>query len=234
MTSLLLVLALQNPAEGVGIDQRLDAPVTLDLLFRDETGLQVRLGDFFGRRPVILAFVYYRCPSLCGQVLDGLYGALKTLPLEEGRDYEVVAVSLDPKETPGARRGKGRFLTGDEPAIRRLAEEAGFRYRYDEKTGLYAHAAGIMVLTPSGRLSRYFYGIQFSARDLRLGLVEASDGGIGSLADTLTLLCLRYDAASGRYSLAVLAVVRVGGGLGAASLAAAVFFLVRRERRRKG
>jgi len=234
MTSLCFVLALQNPAEGIGIDQRLDARVSLDLPFRDETGREVRLGEYFGRRPVILAFVYFRCPSLCGEVLDGLYAALKTLP---GEDYDIVAVSLDPREPPGRaverRRGKGHYLTGEEPAVRRLAEEVGFRYRYDAGTGLYAHAAGIMVLTPTGRVSRYFYGIEFSARDLRLGLVDASEGRIGSLAERLTLLCLRYDAATGRYSLAVLAAVRLAGALGALALAATILLLARRERRRK-
>ena len=233
MTLLFLAL-LQNPAAGVEIEQRLGERVTLDLPFRDEAGRDVRLGEFFGRRPVILAFVYFRCPSLCGQVLDGLYGAMKTLP--EG-DCEIVAVSVDPQEAPGLaagrRRGKGHYLTGDETSIRRLAEEVGFRYRYDAGTGLYAHAAGIMLLTPSGRISRYFYGIEFSARDLRLGLVEASEGRIGTLAERLTLLCLRYDASTGRYSVAVLAVVRLASALGALSLAAAVILLARRERRRR-
>ena len=145
-----------------------------------------------------------------------------------------MAVSLDPREAPARRERKGHYLTGDETSIRRLAEEVGFRYRYDASTGLYAHAAGIMLLTPSGRMSRYFFGIDFSARDLRLGLVEASEGRIGSLAERLTLLCLRYDASTGRYSLTVLAVVRIASALGALALGTAVVLMARRRKARDG
>ncbi len=224
----------------VGIEQRLNEPVPLDLVFRDETGRDVRLGDYFGKRPVILVLAYYKCPMLCNQVLNGLLGSLQKLAFDAGSQFEVVTVSFDPRETaplaaakkatyveqygrPGAGAG-WHFLTGEEAAIRRLAIAVGFRYVYDPKLDQFAHASGIMVLTPSGKLARYFYGIDYKPRDLRLGLVEASANQIGSPADRLLLLCYHYDPTTGEYSAAVMGSLRVAGLL--TLLALAVFFYI--------
>jgi protein SCO1 len=239
-----------SPAEirRIGIEQRLDEQLPLDLFFRDEAGQPVRLSEAFGERPVILAFVYYQCPMLCSQVLHGLLVALKTLSFDAGKDYTVLALSFDPTEQagvaaqkrastlerygrPGAEPGF-RFFTGDAPAIDRVTEAAGFRYEYDEQLGQYAHGSAIMVLTPEGRLARYFYGTEYSPRDLRFALVEASDGRIGSPTDDLMLLCYRYDPQTGTYSAAAVNAVRVGGVLTALALAAFVGTSLRRERRR--
>jgi len=230
------------------IEQRLDARVDPELEFRDDAGRALRVGELLGRRPLLLAPVYYRCPELCSQVLRGVASALMPLRLRPGEDFDVVAFSVDPADTPEraaqvkaaalARYGRPesasgwRFLCGDENATRRLADALGFGYRRDPRSGLYEHAAGVMVLTPDGRVSRYFLGIEYPSRDLRLALVEAGDGRIGTLADQISLLCLRWDPASGRYSLAVLGVMRVGGAATALALAWVVVRALRRERRR--
>jgi protein SCO1/2 len=202
---------MQNPSgrpdvmKEIGIDQKLDARLPLDLAFRDERGKTVELRQYFGRRPVILALVYYQCPMLCTFVLNGLLSSAKNLPFEIGKEFEVVTVSIDPKETPLLAESKqtmyaglyGRpgavhgwhFLTGEESSIRQLAAAVGFRYVYDKQSEQYGHASGIMVLTPDGRVSRYLYGIEYPARDLRLALVEASGGKIGSPVDQILLLC---------------------------------------------
>jgi protein SCO1/2 len=211
----------------VRIDQRLNEQIPLDLPFVDETGRDVRLGDFFGRRPVILALVYYECPMLCTQVLNGLVTALGVLNFEPGREFEVVAVSFNPREGPGLASQKkanyleryGRpqtaagwhFLTGTEESIRRLTDAIGFRYEFDPAIQQYAHGAGIEVLTPKGAISRYFYGIEFSARDIRLGLIEASEDRIGTPVDDVLLFCYHYDPATGKYGAAVLRLVRIAG-----------------------
>jgi protein SCO1/2 len=239
-----------NPSAGIGIDQRLNEPVPLGAVFRDEAGRVVRLGDCLAGRPAVLVLVYYRCPMLCNEVLDGLLRSLRTLALTAGREFTVVAVSIDPRETPDlaaakrdgylhryARPAAGsdwRFLTGEEGSIRTLARAVGFRYRYDERTGLFAHAGGAIVLTPDGRIARYFYGIEFPPRDLRLGLVEAAAGKIATAADRVLLLCLRYDPATGKYSLALWNAVRLGAALTAALLAGFIVVMLRRERRRAG
>jgi protein SCO1/2 len=233
--------------QGIGIDQHLNAEVPLDLAFRDEAGRAVRLGDYFGRRPVILALVYYNCPMLCTQVLNGLVGALNVMSLEAGKDFDIVAVSFDARETPAQAAAKkdaylGRykhpasaagwhFLTGDAASIDRLARTVGFRFRYDAKLDQFAHASALFVLTPDGRLARYFYGIDYAPRDLRLGLVEASAGKIGTPVDQVLLYCFHYDPASGKYGAVIVNIVRLAG-VATLVLLAAGFFLMSRRRTR--
>jgi protein SCO1/2 len=211
----------------IGIDQRIGEHLPLDIPFTDETGKTVRLGDYFGKRPVILALVYYECPMLCTQVLNGLVSALGVMNFDAGREFDVVAVSFNPKEGPGLASQKkasymeryGRpqtaggwhFLTGSEESIRRLTSAVGFRYTFDDESKQFAHGAAIQVLTPTGTLARYFYGIEFSARDIRFGLIEAADERIGTPIDDVLLLCYHYDPATGKYGAAVLGLVRVGG-----------------------
>ncbi len=230
----------------IGIDQRLNNQVPLDLAFVEESGREVRLGEYFGRRPVMLALVYYECPMLCTQVLNGLVSALGTLKFDVGREFDVVAVSINPKEGPGLATQKkaayleryGRpqtaagwhFLTGKEEHIRRLAEAVGFRYEYDATIGQYAHGAGVELLTPNGVVSRYFYGIEYSPRDIRFGLIEASEERIGTPVDDVLLLCYHYDPSTGKYGATALGMVRVGA---VATILAFLVFLVvslRRER----
>jgi protein SCO1/2 len=224
----------------VGIDQRLNAQVPLDLMFRDETGKAVRLGDYFGGKPVILSLAYYECPMLCTLVLNGLASALKVLSFDIGKQFNVVTVSFNPTETPALAAAKketylkayGRagaadgwhFLTGEAAAIERLTEAVGFHYQYDPERKQYAHAAGIMILTPQGKIARYFYGVEFPPRDLRLGLVEAADNRIGSPVDQLLLFCFHYDPATGKYGAVVMNSVRVAGAL--TLLAIATFWII--------
>ncbi len=238
---------LLSPAREIGFDQKLGDRLPLDLRFRDETGAMVRLGDYFGRKPVVLSLVYYRCPMLCGLSLEGIASSLKTIAFDAGREFEVVTVSFDPRETPDLARGRkersidlyGRpaaapgwhFLTGDEASIRSLTSAVGFRYAWDADLKQYAHPTGIVVLTPQGRIARYFFGVEYAARDLRLGLVEAAAGRIGSVADRLLLLCYQYDPRSGRYSAKALGAVRVAGVLTVLGLGAFIVTMVRRETR---
>jgi len=230
----------------IAIDQRIGDKVPLDLPLTDEAGQPVTLGDYFGNRPVILALVYYECPMLCTQVLNGLVTALGVMNFEVGREFDVVAVSFNPKEGPGLASQKkaayvkryGRpqsaagwhFLTGSPDSIKRLTEAVGFKYEYDEKIGQYAHGAGIEVLTPKGVLSRYFYGIEFSARDIRFGLIEASEERIGSRIDDVLLFCYHYDPATGTYGAAMLNLVRLGGIATVAALVVFITMSLRRER----
>jgi len=255
---LLLAALLGSPAraevrlppslEGVGFDQRLNAQVPADLTFRDETGQTVWLRDYFGDRPVILVLAYYRCPMLCTQVLNGLARALLDVPLEPGTDFSIVTVSFDPRDTPELAAAKkktyveryGRpgaeaawhFLTGEQEAITRLTEAVGFRYRYDATNDQFAHASGIMVLTPGGKIARYFYDISYSPRDLRLGLVEASEGRVGSPTDQVLLFCFHYDPNEGKYGAAVMNLVRLGGVLTVLAIGGLVLVLRRQERRK--
>jgi protein SCO1/2 len=233
--------------QSVGIDQRLSAQVPLDLRFRDEQGRDVSLGAFFGARPVILALVYYECPMLCNQVLNGLTQTLKVMSLEAGRDFDVVAVSFDPREEPKLAKNKklayvskyGRdgaadgwhFLTGSEQSIASLAGAVGFRYRWDEISEQWAHGAGIVLLTPGGVVSRYFYGIEYGVRDVRLGLVEASQNRIGNLADQVMLLCFKYDPLAGKYGVVAVNAIRVAGILTVGALGTFILIMLRRERR---
>jgi protein SCO1/2 len=230
----------------IGIDQRIGQHVPLDLPFVDEEGNTVRLGQYFGKRPVILALVYYECPMLCTQVLNGLVTALTVMNFEPGREFEVVAVSFNPKEGPGLAAQKkanylhryGRphtaqgwhFLTGSQESIKRLTEAVGFRYEYDDQVAQFAHGAAIELLTPSGVLAQYYYGIEYSARDMRLGIIEAAEEHVGSVMDQMLLLCLHYDPATGKYGATVLTLVRVGGILTVLAMAAFFIVSVRGER----
>jgi len=209
----------------VGIDQKLNSQVPLDLVFRDESGNEVTLGQYFGQKSVVLVLAYYDCPMLCTIVLNGVLHSVKELKYNIGREFEVVTVSFDPTEKPSLAAAKkaiyvglyGRpnasagwhFLTGDEPSIRQLTQAVGFRYNYDVQTKQYFHATGIMVLTPDGHLARYFYGIQYPSGNLRLGLVEASQGKIGSPVDQVLLYCSQYDPATGKYSVIVSHILKI-------------------------
>lgn len=232
----------------VGIDQNLDTQIPLDLQFFDETGDTVRLGDYFGRKPVIISLVYYRCPMLCTQVLNGMVETFKTLSFSAGREFEVVTVTIDPTEPhelasekkdvyvhaydrEGVEHG-WHFLTGDQASIEKLAEAVGFRYIYDEKTGQYAHASGIMIATPEGRLARYLYGIEYAAKDLRFSLMEAAENRIGSPVDKLLLLCYHYDPMTGTYGVVVANLLRAGGVLAVGILGGYMYVNFRRDRKR--
>jgi protein SCO1 len=239
-----------KPLREIGFDQNLDTPLPLDAEFRDESGRTVRLGAFFGEKPVALAFVYYDCPMLCGMVMSSITSSLNTIALDAGRDFEVVMVSFDPRETPplaaktkaeylrrydrpGAADG-WHFLTGDQPSIERITKAAGFRYTWDEETRQFAHPAGLVVLTPEGRLSRYLFGLDYSPRDLRLALVEASDGRIGNAVDAALLYCYHYDPTTGRYGLVVMRLVRIAGAAMVVALGAFILIMVRRDRQHSG
>jgi len=233
---------------GVGIDQRLNNQVPLDLKFRDEAGQTVTLGSYFGKKPVILSLVYYSCPMLCTMAENGLLNALRDVKFNLGEQYEVVTVSIDPSETPAMAMGKkavyvglyGRpgakegwhFLVGDEPSIRPLAQAVGFHYNYIPETKQFAHATGIIVLTPQGKVSRYFYGILYPARDIRLALVEASSEKIGNPVDAVLLYCCEYDPAAGKYSMVVSHVLKIAGVVTLLSLGTLIIALSRGGRRR--
>lgn len=242
------------PADGrpailrqVSIEQRLGRTLPLDAGFRDESGRLVRLGDYFGKRPVVLVLAYYDCPMLCTQVLNGLVSAMRILSFDAGRDYDVVTVSFDPRDDPSDARAKkepyvaryGRpgaaagwhFLTGEKRAIDALAGAVGFQYAWDEKIGQFAHGSAIYVATSEGKLSRYLYGIEYAPRDLRLALVEASQGKIGDPVDQLLLYCYHYDPAAGRYGAAVMSIVRFAGAAFAFVLSTFLALMWRRERR---
>lgn len=246
-------LAEQIPEalEEVGITEHLDAKLPMDLEFRDEDGISVTLGSFFdGERPVILTLNYYRCPMLCGLMLNGLVDGLEQLEWTPGQEFEIVTVSINPLETPALAKEKkqnyikryGRpsamagwhFLTGREPEIDRLAETVGFRFVYDPVEKQYAHAAAIFVCTPDGRVARYLYGIEYPSKRLKLGLLEASEGKIGSTLDQLILYCYHYDPSNRRYSPVAMNIMRVGGGATASILAIALgLFWFREWRQRK-
>ncbi|MBI2504084.1 MAG: SCO family protein [Candidatus Latescibacteria bacterium] len=248
-TALQAQLLSKEQIDKIGIDQHLDEQLPLNLTFADEQGRQVQLEQYFGSKAVVLTLVYYECPMLCTQVLNGLVRTLRMLPFEMSRDYEVVTVSFDPRETPQLAAAKKteytkalakpgteagwHFLTGTQDQIDQLARAVGFRYEFDERTDQYIHAAGIVVLTPTGRLARYFYGVEFSPKDLRLGLIEAANERIGSPVDQFLLLCFHYDPASGKYTLAVLNSLRIAGGLTLIALAAYLVTALRRERRNR-
>jgi len=240
---------LPNALVGVGIEQRLDSRLPLDATFRDEAGRTVALSTFFrSGKPVILAPVYYRCPMLCTQILAGLSSALRVVSLDAGRDFEIVAFSFDPKDTAADAASKREmymkryarpntangwhFLTGDEAQIRALTDALGFHYKYDPKTDQFAHASAVMVATPEGRISRYYYGVEYAPRDMRLGLVEASRGKIGTPVDQLLLFCFHYDPATGKYGAVVMNMVRFAGA--AFVLVAGCFMLFAFRRDAKG
>jgi len=232
--------------KGVGIEQKLDSQVPLEERFTDETGQNVRLGQYFHGKPVILAPVYYRCPMLCNLVLSGLVSSLQKISLEPGRDFEIVALSFDPRETPDLAAAKRdnylrkfnrpaedagwHFLVGQQAAIRRVTDSVGFNYRWDDRQKQWAHASAIILLTPEGRTSRYFYGVAYKSRDVRLGLVDASNHQIGNLADEIILYCYHYDPKNGKYGFAIVNSLRVVGCATALGLGAFVFINLRRDK----
>jgi len=237
----------ERPAilKDVSFKQRLNERLPLDATFADETGRPVRLGEYFGRKkPVVLAFVYYQCPMLCMQVMNGISSSLRALPFEAGKDFDVVLVSFDPRDTPAAAAEKKRthldywaaqstaqgwhLLTGDAATIARVTAAAGFSYQWDDLTNQFAHVSGVLVVTPEGRLSRYFYGVEYSPKELRLALVESGQGHIGSVIDELLLYCYHYDPASGRYGVIVMNLIRAGGVLTVAFILG-VMWLTRRH-----
>jgi protein SCO1 len=232
---------LPDGLQGVGIDQKLDQRIPLEAKFKDEYGQEVALSKYFeSKKPVVLALVYYRCPMLCTQILSGLESSLKVVSFNPGQDFEVVSVSFDPKDTTETAAGKkqsvmkryGRpntangwhFLTGDEANIKALTDAVGYHYRYDPKTDQFAHASGIMIVTPDGRLSKYFYGVEYSPRDMRLGLVEASQNKIGNPVDALLLFCFHYDPATGKYGAVAMNMIRFAGA--AFALIGGTFLLI--------
>jgi protein SCO1/2 len=237
----LLPAALQ----GVGIDQKLNAQLPLNLVFHDEAGRSLPLGTYFGSKPVLLALVYYQCPMLCTQILNGVESSLKAVSFNPGRDFDVLSVSFDPSDTPDLAQKKkqnylrryGRpdtangwhFLTGDEASIRALTEAVGFRYKYDSVNKQFAHASGIIILTPQGKISRYFYGIEYAPRDVRLGLVEASQRKIGSPVDQILLFCYHYDPATGKYGALIMNMVRLAGAAFVLICGSFLFLMWRRD-----
>jgi protein SCO1/2 len=239
--------SLPKPLREIGFDQNIDQRLPLDTPFRDETGRAVRLGDYFGQRPVVLAFVYYDCPMLCTQVLSAMTSTLGVLSLDPGRDFELVLVSFDPRETPAlaakkkaeytarykrpGTEGGWHFLTGEATAIKRATNAAGFRYVWDEDTKQFAHPTGIIVLTPDGRLARYLFGIEYGPRDLRFALLEASEGKVGTVADSLLLYCYHYDPMTGRYGFVIMRALRIAGAATVLLIGGFIFLMVRRERR---
>ena len=241
-----LKTALPEALKDVGIEQKLDARLPLEAEFRDEAGRTVQLSTFFhSKKPVILAPVYYRCPMLCTQILAGMESSLRAVSFDAGRDFEVVAFSFDPKDTPADAASKrdmyvkryGRpntangwhFLTGDEANIRALTDALGFHYKYDPKTDQFAHASAIMIATPEGRLSKYFYGVEYAPRDVRLGLVEASQNKIGNPVDQILLFCFHYDPVTGKYGAVVMNMVRFAGAAFVLIAGTFLLFVLRRE-----
>ncbi|MBS1852118.1 MAG: SCO family protein [Acidobacteria bacterium] len=214
---------------NVGIEQRLNQQVPLQLEFRDETGKAVRLSDYFGKKPVVLNLVYYQCPMLCGEVLSGLTSALRVMKIDVGKDFEVLTVSFNPRETPEMAAAKKaeylqrynragadagwHFLTGPQASIEGLTQAVGFQYQYDEKSNQFAHVAAIVVLTPEGKVAQYYYGVEYSPKDLRLGLVQASSGKIGNVVDAVLLYCYHYDPATGKYGAIVSRVLKLAASV---------------------
>ncbi len=237
---------MPGPLKEVGFDQHLGDKLPLDAVFVDETGENVTLGDYFGDKPVVLAFVYYDCPMLCPMVLEGVAKTLGVLKFDAGEDFDVVSISIDPRETPYmaasqklatvkryGREGTARgwhFLTGTAESVERVTEAAGFRYAYIEENDEFAHASGMVVATPDGTLSQYFYGLDFSPKDVRLSLVEASEGQIGSVVDQILLYCFRYDPELGKYTAVVTRVLRLTALVFLAVLGSFLWIMWRRDR----
>ncbi|MDQ2869095.1 MAG: SCO family protein [Acidobacteriota bacterium] len=242
--------SMMRPAilKDVGIEQRLGSSVPLDVILQDEQGRPVRLGQYFGSRPVILVLAYYNCPMLCTQVLNGLVSSMRALSFDAGKEFEVVTLSFDPRDRPrdaaakkepylreynrpGAAAG-WHFLTGGPGSIERVASAVGFRFRWDNDLAQFAHASGIFVLTPDGKLSRYFFGIEYAPRDLRLGLIEASNRKIGNPVDQILLYCYHYDPKVGKYGAVIMNIVRLAGVGAVLILSTFLFVMCRRDRRR--
>lgn len=239
--------ARPTATRGVDLKQKLNAQIPLDLVFKDETGDAKPLRTYFGDKPVLLSLVYFKCASVCPMSMRETTLSLSRLPLRAGTDYNVLVVSFDPSDTPALateqkakyakefhRAGFGdgfHFLTGSQDAISKLTEAVGWKYAWDERTKQYAHAAGIMVATPDGRLSRYFYGIAYASPDIRMGLVEASKGKIGSPADYILLFCFHYDESQGKYTLAITNIMKLAAGLTVLLIGAMIFTFMRNEKK---
>ncbi len=233
--------------KDVTFKQRLGDRLPLDVHFKDESGRDVALGEYFGKKPVVLSFVYYQCPMLCTQVMNGISSSLKVLSFTAGKEFDVVLVSFDPRDTPEAANAKKRahldhwnvrdtadgwhFLTGDEDAIRRVTSAAGFTYQWDAQSQQFAHVSGLLVANPDGTLSRYFYGVEFSPRDLRLALVDSGNGKVGSVIDELLLYCFQYDPAHGRYGAVFMNMLRLGGVVTVGFIVGFIVLMRRREMR---
>jgi len=234
-----------SPLKNVGIDQKLDSKLPLALEFKDETGKTVKLGDFFGKRPVILAPVYYDCPMLCTQILNGLVRSLKAVTFNPGQEFEMVVFSFDARDTthlaaakrdayvrrydrPGTAAG-WHFLTGSPDAIKELTAAIGYRYVWDAHINQFAHASGVMIITPEGRVSKYFYGIDYASKDIRLGLIEAAQNKIGTPVDQLLLFCYHWDPATGKYTAVAMNILRVAGGTTVLLLGGFVIIMLRRD-----
>jgi protein SCO1/2 len=238
------VYAPSRLLQAVGINQKMGAQIPLDLPFADEAGRDITLRQYFDK-PVILALVYYQCPSLCNMVLNGVLSSVKRLDLTAGKQYQVIAVSFDPRETPQMAAAKKQtyvkdyqrpdgeegwhFLSGPETSSKALAAAVGFRYVYDAMTNQYAHSSAIMILTPAGRVARYFYGIQYPPRDVRLGLVEASNEKIGTPTDQVLLYCFHYDPTTGKYALVIMNVLRLAALITLGALLTFMFVMFRRD-----
>jgi len=237
--------AMPAALQDVGFSPPLNGPMPLDLFFRDETGRSGRLREYFGQKPVVLAFVYYRCPMLCDQVEQGVVGVLRMLSFNPGRDYQVVFVSFDSRETPEMAAEKKKkalahfrrpeadsgwhFLTGSRESVEAATKAANFRFSFDAKNNLFAHASGVLLLTPDGRISRYFYGVEYPGRDMRLGLVDASAGKIGTPLDHVLLFCYHYDPTAATYSASILRIIRLAGVLTILCLVGGILISRRRE-----
>ena len=238
-------LNLPKQLQGVGIDQHLNAPVPLDTAFTDQDGNHVQLSKYFGSKPVLFAPVYFTCPMLCNQILSGLVAGLRPLSLHPGRDFEIVAMSFNSSDTPADAKKKRdqyahsyssragvagwNFLTGSQASIDKVTQAIGFRYHWDAEHKMFVHASGIMILTPEGRLARYFYGVEFQPKDLKLGLVEASHNRIGSPVDQILLFCYHYDPATGKYGPVVLNLLRIVAALVLLVLIVALTLFWRRD-----
>ena len=230
--------------KNVGMRQNLNQPIPAGLTFTDDLGRSVRLGDYFGKKPIILNLVYFTCPMLCGEVLSGLENSLRMMKFDVGKEFDVITVSFDPHDTPeaaakkkseflrrykrpGAEQG-WHFLVGHQDAIDSLTKAAGFDYEYDPKTRQFAHTAAILILTPEGRIAQYYYGIEYPPKDLRLGLVEAGAGKIGNVVDALLLYCYHYDPEQGKYSATILRVLRLAGVATMLFIGTFIFVMIRR------
>ena len=240
----------QSPLSRVAIEQKLDSQIPLDTTFQDETGKTVQLGSYFGKRPVVLALVYYECPMLCTQILNGVVRAAKVLTFTPGKEYDVVAISFDAREKPAEAAAKKavymkdfghpetangwHFLTGEVDSIKRVTDAVGFRYVWDVNTAQFAHASAVYVLTPEGKLSKYFYGIDYSPKDMRFALVEASENRIGNPVDKILLYCYHFDPHAAKYTPYALALLRAAGAATVLIFGGFVLISLRRERRQKG
>ena len=237
---------MPKPLLEIGFDQNIDQKLPLDATFRDEDGKTVTLGSFYGQRPVVLGFVYYECPMLCTQVLNAITTSVSTMSIDAGKDFDLVLVSFDPRETPAQAAAKKaeyvarykrpgtesgwHFLTGDEAEIKRVTQAAGYRYTWDEQTQQFAHPTGIIVTTPDGRNARYLFGIEYGPRDLKFAIMEASEGRVGSVVDNLLLYCYHYDPMTGRYGIYVMRALRIAGAATVLLIGTFIVVMVRRER----